>query len=269
MTIDIQPRATWNAAPPKTNPKPLTNFSSGWFVHWLGTPPAPGTSNEQTLRNTQRYHQQTKLWNDIAYSFAVGTSGQAFELRGWNIAGAHTEGHNNTSMAIVFLIGEGETPTPAMLNTAKEILTAGIDRGFPSTLIRPHNAVRVTDCPGPELTTWINEGLPTNGEPMPTTITLPANRGPVIHEMQQVLIDAGFLKGPSDGDPYDTTLHALHALKNDRQAALDLNTRANTEILRLRHLETVATQGPALLGIIQRLRAELATCETLLTSLKS
>lgn len=152
-------RSQWGARPPKST-RPLTGFTSGWFIHWLGEPAAAGLGDETVLRNTQRYHMDSKAWADIAYSFAVGRQhpDRAYELRGWGVAGGHTEGHNSQSMAIVFLLGTGERPTDEMLATARAIIAEGITRGYPSDLVRPHNAVRSTACPGPDLTAWVNAG---------------------------------------------------------------------------------------------------------------
>ena len=173
MTVQIVPRAAWGARPPKTTPKHLTDFRSSWFIHWLGTPAAPGLTDAIVLQDTQRYHQQAKGWNDIAYSFAIGREhpDRVYELRGWGVQGGHTEGHNSRSMAVVFLLGEGERPTEQMLATCRQFLAQGDGRTiYRSATIRPHNAVRATACPGPELTAWIKAGMPiTPGEPtMPT-----------------------------------------------------------------------------------------------------
>jgi hypothetical protein len=172
-----QTRDQWGARHP-LNTRPLTGFNSGWFIHWLGEPAATGTPDTQVLRNTQRYHIDSKGWADIAYSFAVGRQhpDRAYELRGWGIAGGHTEGHNSQSMAIVFLLGTGEHPTDEMLATARSIITEGVHRGYPADLVRPHNAVRPTACPGPDLTAWINAGRFTEETTMPNSDPVKASQ---------------------------------------------------------------------------------------------
>lgn len=145
--MNINPRSSWNARAPKYQ-RALSTTHNGWFWHWLGKGFPEQASDEQILRSIQRYHMDTKGWSDVAYSFAVGREAEAYELRGWDIAGGHTQGYNNTSMAIVFLIGEGEVPTPEMFRTAYAIMAQRPE----ITLVRPHREVRSTSCPGDEIT---------------------------------------------------------------------------------------------------------------------
>lgn len=157
----IVTRAEWGAASP-ASVTPLRRFD-GWFIHWLGNAYPPDMSDAHALQAVQRFHMRTRGWRDIAYSFAIGREhpDRVYELRGAGVAGGHTEGHNSTSMAIVFLLGEGETPTPAMLATCRQFIDDMAARGFVPRWTRPHNAAKSTACPGPELTAWVNAGLPT------------------------------------------------------------------------------------------------------------
>lgn len=207
-------REQWGARPPKST-RPLTGFNSGWFIHWLGEPAVAGLSDEAVLRNTQRYHMDSKAWADIAYSFAVGRQhpDRAYELRGWGIAGGHTEGHNSQSMAIVFLLGTGERPTDTMLDTARAILAEGVNRGYPAKLVRPHNAVRSTACPGPDLTAWVKAGRffaqPPKETTVPTENPYPAETAEALELLAQ---HAGYVGDRKWFGP--DALAALHRLKN-------------------------------------------------------
>lgn len=146
MSLTIYPRSSWGARPPRSR-SPLRNTTNGWFWHWLGNGYPEQMSDEQILQSVQRYHMDTKGWSDIAYSFAVGRDGDLFELRGWDVAGGHTRGYNSTSMAICFLIGVGERPTPAMYNAAWNLTLSRPEMRGP----RPHRAVGQTTCPGDDI----------------------------------------------------------------------------------------------------------------------
>lgn len=211
-------RQQWGARPPKLT-RPLSGFTAGWFIHWLGKPAAAGLPDDQVLRNTQRYHMDSKGWADIAYSFAVGRSrpDTAYELRGWGVQGGHTEGYNSQAMAIVFLLGEGERPTETQLTTAREILADGVNRGYSAKQVRPHNAVRSTACPGPDLTGWVNAGRFFAQPPKETTVpTTPASTNPYPAETAEALEllaqHAGYVGDRKWFGP--DALAALHRLKN-------------------------------------------------------
>ena len=152
----ITPRSEWQAMPP-TYVRALSTTHNGWFWHWLGNAFPAQASDEQILRSIQRYHMSTKGWSDVAYSFAVGRSAKAYELRGWDVAGGHTRGYNynNSSMAIVFLIGEGELPSPAMFRTAYAIMAMRPE----ITQLRSHRDVGPTSCPGDAIAAEVNNPL--------------------------------------------------------------------------------------------------------------
>lgn len=225
-------RSQWGARPPKST-RPLTGFTSGWFIHWLGEPAAAGLDDHAVLRNTQRYHMDSKAWADIAYSFAVGRQhpDRAYELRGWGVAGGHTEGHNSQSMAIVFLLGTGERPTDEMLATAKAIIAEGITRGYPSDLVRPHNAVRSTACPGPDLTAWVNAGRFTTTRETTTVPTTPSTNpypAETAEALELLAQHAGYVGDRKWFGP--DALAALHRLKN-RAEDLAVANRTSGDIL--------------------------------------
>jgi len=151
MTLTIEPRETWDALPPDFQAE-LASTHNGWFWHWLGNGYPPEMSNEQILQSVQRYHMLYKRWSDAAYSFAVGRDARAYEVRGWDVAGGHTRGYNNSSMAIVFLIGEGERPTPEMFATAYAIMAERPEITGP----RSHRDVGSTSCPGDDIASEVD-----------------------------------------------------------------------------------------------------------------
>lgn len=235
--MEILSRAEWGATAPKAASK-LTNFADGWFVHWEGPfiPTADdGLSAEKALmRSIQAYHKRPveqggKGWSDFAYSFGIGQTGTVFEGRGWGIAGAHTQGHNNTSMGIVFLIGEGQTPSAAALRSARELIVQGHRLGYLTDKVRPHNAVRATACPGPDLTTWARQV--TIDDRVPAAVDSGDPEYQAALALQQYLRDAPEgpwfgTSGPAgdgvDGKFGPLTSHAVMWLAEDRKVRIRL-----------------------------------------------
>lgn len=215
MTVTVLPRSSWANRGPRTQPVGLNSFADGWFIHWLGASNPATASDVDILRATQRYHMDAKGWNDIAYSFAIGRQRPdcVYTLRGWGIQGGHTEGHNSTSMAVVFLLGPGETPTPAMLATCAEFLrTAPLPYTAPPARVRPHRAVRQTDCPGPDLAAWVEAGLPTTTTPGGPTDMTPEQTA-AVRQLQADLNSWGVQPPLTvDGDPGPKTVAALQSV---------------------------------------------------------
>lgn len=152
-------------APTKTSA--ISSYKNGWYVHWVGAPVSATTRTAEMalLRGIQNYHIATKGWRDIAYSFAIGQSGTVYELRGWETAGGHTSGtnpltglnNNFNGLGVCFLIGPGQLPSQAALDSMAELVDTGLAHGVPK-IIKPHSFVSSTgtQCPGPDLTTITN-----------------------------------------------------------------------------------------------------------------
>jgi hypothetical protein len=130
-------------------------------------------------------------------------------------------------MAVVFLLGEGERPTERMLATCRRFMAGGPapytwSLNGASPPVRPHNAVRATACPGPELTAWIKAGLPvlaTGGPVMPTPPKPPTS---LVQQWQEMLLANGADLGPSgaDGQMGRLTLEASRVVHDHRNQLL-------------------------------------------------
>jgi hypothetical protein len=106
----------------------------------------------RALRGWQDYHMDDRGWSDIAYQVAVDMAGRAWNLRGLTFKSAANGDQtvNHQYGAILLVIGSGQTPTGAMINTTRNVV-ADFRRWYPkATAIKPHSAVRPsgTDCPG-------------------------------------------------------------------------------------------------------------------------
>lgn len=131
------------------------------FLHWGGTKVrdsanAGHVSGERaTLRGWEEYHVDSKGWDGLAYDLAIGQSGRVYIVRG-DARSAATSGdmdrdgipNNLEGDAVVCLLGQGQTPSDAMLDTLRHVCEA-----LGRTVV-PHADAggTKTSCPGPELT---------------------------------------------------------------------------------------------------------------------
>lgn len=159
MSLNYFPRSAWNARASK-GPKHLNATGLlGTALHW------PGMGNRalfaqddvaHALRGWQDYHMDDRGWSDIAYQVAVDQAGRAWQLRGLTTrSGANGDEDANLAYgAILLVLGTGQTPTGALINTTRQVI-ADFRRLYPkATAIKPHSWVRThytgegTDCPG-------------------------------------------------------------------------------------------------------------------------
>ncbi|XP_027707011.1 N-acetylmuramoyl-L-alanine amidase [Vombatus ursinus] len=161
----ILPRCRWEAAPYRGSPRMLHLPLGFLYVHHTYEPHKPCTSFSQCaadMRSMQRFHQDTRGWNDIGYSFVVGTDGYVYEGRGWHWVGAHTLGHNFLGFG-VSIIGNYTATLPAAhaLRTVRDTLPrCALRAGYlrQDYITQGHRQLVRTDCPGDALyrhiSTW-------------------------------------------------------------------------------------------------------------------
>lgn len=212
--MNITDRNTWGAHPVRGRVA-LRDPHEGWYWHWNGTPVpnlASIAAECQFMRDTQNWHMHGKGWDDIAYGYVVFQSGRIYEGRGWDTQGAATQGKNSVSVALMFAIGTGQVPSRDALAAAEWLVTLGFDKGKVPALVKPHNAARPTQCPGPDLVDYINR----RGSQAPQLAQYDAARDAWYEqEVQMVLHDAGFLpESGIDGVIGPETVDAVHHLKN-------------------------------------------------------
>lgn len=104
--INIVTREEWDANSPKLVEKfdgPIPYV----IIHHSYTPPACYTEESciKAMRSMQDFHQNDRGWNDIGYSFAIGSDGRIYQGRGFNVVGAHAPKYNTQSVGIC-LIGD-------------------------------------------------------------------------------------------------------------------------------------------------------------------
>ncbi|MCL2197329.1 MAG: peptidoglycan recognition protein family protein [Defluviitaleaceae bacterium] len=106
------------------------------------TPPA-------TVQDIHRWHLE-RGWIGIGYNFYVGLDGTIWEGRGLKTQGAHTEGHNATTIGIAFQgnYEDVHTDMPDEQFNAGVYLINFIRRIYGNIPIHAHSDIARTACPG-------------------------------------------------------------------------------------------------------------------------
>ncbi|XP_006002990.1 N-acetylmuramoyl-L-alanine amidase [Latimeria chalumnae] len=161
----VIPRCMWEAKPYKGTPTYLQLPLHFVYIHHTYEPGQPcrtfpGCAAD--MRSMQRFHQVDRGWDDIGYSFVVGSDGYLYEGRGWFWQGAHTLGHNSIGYGVSF-IGDYTSTLPegfAMDLVKENFLKCAVQGSkiISSYTIYGHRQVVQTSCPGDtlfnEIKTW-------------------------------------------------------------------------------------------------------------------
>ena len=147
----IMTRLQWGARTPRGVTKVNWTSNTTTRVHHTATPAPTGSGSalveaeKAAVRGIQKFHMDTRKWNDIAYSFLIMPSGRVYEGRGREVEGAHTAGHNS-DCGIAF-VGDYNV----MKLTKAQIVAFNLLRrkmGVSGGAKKPHSATSSTSCPG-------------------------------------------------------------------------------------------------------------------------
>jgi len=161
--MNIISRDSWGANPAKTRYSKLGEVK-GLVIHWSAYPVAVGNQAEMDQAKTiQRLHQVDRGWNDIAYNFLVGDTGQIYEGRGFGNRSAAQGGnsrqeinYNNKHYVAVCWLGGSK---PADKPSDKAIESVKWLYSQVGGELRPHSSFKQTSCPGDAWRQHIIEGL--------------------------------------------------------------------------------------------------------------
>lgn len=155
-------RGEWGAKGAKS-PSFTTWRENGtlWVHHTEGIEPSPNASIEtekEVMRGLQSFHQNTRGWSDIGYSYVVFPSGRIYEGRGYGVIGAHCPGHNTEPSVAVAGSYDDHLPTPQ----AREALSF-VAKVTKARKWRGHREGFSTSCPGDKFYGWVTNNAP-NGK---------------------------------------------------------------------------------------------------------
>lgn len=194
--MEIVARSGWGAARPKQAPVRIEQPVAHLFLHHTAGP----DGGPQQVRNVQRFHQETRQWQDVAYSVLYSPQHRTFfEGRGLGVRGAHTRGYNSTGHAVAVLGNYELEPLPV---SAIEDLTAfarwHAAAGYGPSTYTPHRAVGATSCPGKNLVAVLDvlNGLE----------DAPAAADPVENETEDDELDEVGLRWPVEWGAWERNL---------------------------------------------------------------
>ena len=157
--MNVKPRSTWNARPPKRQPVPWSRPPAGVVVHWVGGAGSlHGRDPAVTIRSIQAT-QMAREYTDIAYNLLVDRDGGIWEGRGLAYRGAaNGPATNATHVSVCVLDNQDDRPTrPSELAVFQIWQHVGGE-------LRLHREVNQTTCPGPWWTAWVER---TRTTPLP------------------------------------------------------------------------------------------------------
>lgn len=168
-------RKQWGAARPKNSPVYVVWHKGGtvWVHHTEGTELAANTAiqNEyNVMRSIQSFHQNTRGWSDIGYSYVIFPSGRIYEGRGRQVQAAHCPGHNSEPGIAFAGSFDDHTPTQAAWDSLGAIAgQIGMSK------YKGHRDGYSTSCPGNALYNKMKNSppVPSKKEPAPKTNTKP------------------------------------------------------------------------------------------------
>lgn len=153
--VQIIERPEWGARAPRNRTHVSWDTRTEFIVHHSAGP------TTQTVRSIQDFHLNGRGWSDIGYNLLVDNAGNAYEGRGWQVAGAHAQGHNTSGIGVCY-IGEN-SPTPAAKRTIRALYEEATRRAGRTLTPKGHRDVNETSCPGDNLNAWVHDGMLTDG----------------------------------------------------------------------------------------------------------
>lgn len=159
-------RADLGLRQPRSVSRNINPEQGGCAPHWGGPAPSIGSHAdcEQTWRNYQRYHMDTKGWTDVAYTAAYCQHGYVLAGRGLGVrtAAQGTNDGNQRFHAFVWIGGEGMTPTGLALDALEWLIVNARNHGTGMHVI-PHRRFTGSRCPGDDI---IRHVEPFDGQPI-------------------------------------------------------------------------------------------------------
>jgi peptidoglycan hydrolase-like protein with peptidoglycan-binding domain len=171
--VKLVPRKAWGARPPHGDYTHIAT-TRGVKVHYTGmtvkTAPQHIKDCAPLVRQIQNDHMDNNGWIDIGYTALVCHHGYVFEGRGiYHLPAANGAGLNAGHYAVCGLVGDKGLvlPSDAMKNGIRDAIEWLRNNGGAGNEIKGHRDGYSTDCPGPKLYPWVQDGAPRpDGNPL-------------------------------------------------------------------------------------------------------
>jgi N-acetylmuramoyl-L-alanine amidase len=153
--MQLVTRKEWEAAPPRAVTRRQLAVVTAAVVHYADAPAVDLDREDDMVRAIQRYHVDTKGWDDIAYHVLVGMTGRLYQGRPVDVVGAHCQHFNTPTVGICFLTNDGITPQAgaAAVQFVQLLEFTSLHRKL---AIFAHREKVHTHCPGDKLAAWVD-----------------------------------------------------------------------------------------------------------------
>lgn len=157
-------RAAWGARAPRSPETLLATRVDTIVFHYTAADAdeqSDHTNCPKRVLGIQRFHVDTRGWNDIAYNFLVCKHGYIFEGRGISTKSAATGADNSHTLAVCFLgddTANRDDVTSAGRAALVEIARWIQERRPAAKLFRGHRDFMSTSCPGDEIYGYVRSG---------------------------------------------------------------------------------------------------------------
>lgn len=164
MTTLYITRSQWGARAPKGSRNSINASPLGVAVHWNGPGCAASIRTHDKcagfVRGIQGFHMGTRGWSDIAYTMFACPHGHLFEGRGKGVGtAANGTDYGNANYYAIYAMwgqGDGDVPEP-MLDAIADGVALCRSWGAGRS-VTTHNRLFSTECPGEELTDYVDAG---------------------------------------------------------------------------------------------------------------
>lgn len=208
MALFDDARSAWTDYVPsgRTRIAPATRDGVRW--HWAG--PSPhlfGKAHSSCLsqvRGWEAYHR-SKGWNSIGYNLLVCVHARVIEGRGVDYRGAHSGStdDNAATYGVQFMVGTGDTVTPAMFDRAI-VLERGLWEHSGHTLFSAGHRDAPgasTECPGDQIWKWAHAAhtltaTPTTTSPEEDDVITPADISAIVNGVHEKGVQVGSTMEP-------------------------------------------------------------------------
>ena len=118
------------------------------ILHCAATP----EGRDVKMETIKSWHVKGNGWSDIGYHFVIELDGAVKNGRPLHRSGAHTKGHNATSIGICYVGGIDKDKKPKDTRTeaqrmAMDKLIADLKMDYPTATIHGHNEFAAKACP--------------------------------------------------------------------------------------------------------------------------
>lgn len=158
----IVPAGAWGGRTLADQPPPRRHALRLITLHHGGEDFPQGRDVPRHLRNLQEWSRREKRWVDIPYHFVIDLQGRTYACRPLDIPGDTNTGYDPTGHALVCVLGNYETasPAPEQLGAVEDLLALLCIRyGLgPETIAGHKDHAEGTVCPGRNLYAQLANG---------------------------------------------------------------------------------------------------------------